>query len=212
MIIMLNNYEKLNNGVIHQITYNKIKYDYTYSDKYNRYGEKVNYISHLRLGALIGCIGKVPESILDVGYGNCSFLNVCSAIIPKCYGYDISDYPVPENITKVKDFCNTHYDVITFFDSLEHMDDINIISKIRCNYVMISIPWCTYKSKEWFEKWHHRRPNEHLWHFDDKSLISFFKENNFECIHMSNLEDTIRQNDKCKPKNILTCIFKKMKI
>lgn len=207
---MLNNYEILDTGVIKQINYTKIKYDFSYSDKYNKYGEKVNYISHLRLGTLIGNINRIPTSILDVGYGNGSFLKVCSTIIPSCNGYDISNYPVPDHITRVTNITDAFYDVITMFDSLEHMEDINIISKLKCNYVMISVPWCTYESVEWFENWHHRRPNEHLWHFNDKALIAFFEKYNYTCTHTSNVEDVVRQNDKCKPVNILTCIFKKI--
>jgi hypothetical protein len=207
---MLNNYEILDTGVIRQTNYTKINYDFSYSDKYNKYGEKVNYISHLRLGTLIGNINRIPTSILDVGYGNGSFLKVCSNIIPSCNGYDISNYPIPEHITRVTNITESFYDVITMFDSLEHMEDINIIGQLKCNYVMISVPWCTYESTEWFEKWHHRRPNEHLWHFSDKALITFFEKHNYTCTHTSNVEDIVRQNEKCKPVNILTCIFKKM--
>lgn len=209
---MLANYEKLDNGVIKQISYTKPEYNYAYSNKYNQYGEKVNYISYLRLGTLIGNINRIPISILDVGYGNGSFLNVCSQIIPLCYGYDISDYPLNEPITRVTSMTDSFYDVITMFDSLEHMEDINIIEQLKCNYIMISVPWCLYKSTEWFEKWHHRRPNEHLWHFDDKSLIKFFESYDYTYTHMSNVEDIVRQNTNCKPVNILTCIFRKNNI
>ena len=32
-----------------------------------------------------------------------------------------------------------HYDVITFFDSLEHFDDVYFLDKLNCDYVCISI-------------------------------------------------------------------------
>jgi hypothetical protein len=66
------------------------------------------------LGVLLGNINFIPKSILGVGYGNCSFLNSSKNIIEKCYGYDISDYPVPSDIIRVDTIFDKHYDVICF--------------------------------------------------------------------------------------------------
>jgi hypothetical protein len=206
----MENYEKLENGIIKQINVNKITYDYNYSNIYNDYGEKCNYLSYLRLGVLLGAINKIPENILDVGFGNGSFLKAAHIIIKNTYGYDISDYPIPENIIRVQTLFDKHYDVICFFDSLEHFDDINFIDKLDCNYVFISLPWCHFFSEEWFLNWHHRRPNEHLWHFNDKSLINFFEKNGYENIYLGNCEDIIRKNSQAiNYQNILSAIFKK---
>jgi hypothetical protein len=207
---MLENYVKLETGVIKQINVDKIEYNFEYSNKYNQYGEKSNYLSYLRLGVLLGNTHKIPDSILDIGYGNCSFLNSAKTIIPNCYGYDVSDYPISEDITRVENMFDKHYDVICFFDSLEHFDDINIIDKLDCDYIFISLPWCHYFSDEWFLNWYHRRPNEHLWHFDKDSLITFFENNGFENIYISNFEDVIRKNETIREyPNILSGIFKK---
>jgi len=205
----LNNYEKLENGIIKQKTVNKIKYNYAYSNIYNSYGEKANYLSYLRLGILLGALNHNPDSILDVGYGNGSFLKCASNKIINCYGYDISDYPVPDGIIKVNSILDTHFNVICFFDSLEHFDDISIIKNLNCDYIFISVPWCHYNSDEWFLNWKHRRPNEHLWHFNDTSLVNFFKENGYEKIYLGNFEDTIRKNLNDNQPNILSAIFKK---
>ena len=167
-------------------------------------------MSYLRLGVILGNLPKIPDSILDVGYGNCSFLNSAKTIIPNCYGHDISDYPVDDNITRVDTIFEKHYDVICFFDSLEHFEDINIIDKLDCDYIFISLPNCHYFSNEWFLNWYHRRPNEHLWHFCEDSLIKFFNENGYEKIYISNFEDAIRKNETIKDStNILSAMFKK---
>jgi hypothetical protein len=205
----LNNYEKLKNGIIKQKNINKIEYNYAYSNIYNSYGEKSNYLSYLRLGILIGSLNHIPNSILDIGYGNGSFLKCLSNIVPNCYGYDISDYPIPERATKVNNIFDKYFDVICFFDSLEHFDNINIIDKLNCDYIFISVPWCHYTSDEWFLNWRHRRPNEHLWHFNNESLVNFFKENGFENIYLGNFEDTIRKNPNDTQPNILSAVFKK---
>lgn len=207
----LTNYTKLGNGIIKQLNVENIEYNFEYSNKYNNYGEKANYISYLRLGVLLGNLDKTPNSILDVGYGNCSFLNAAKNIIPNCYGYDISDYPVDSNITRVDTMFGTHYDVISFFDSLEHFTEIDFIQKLDCDYITISLPWCHYFTDDWFMNWYHRRPNEHLWHFNDTSLVNFFAENNFKNIYLGDYEDAIRKNgDTGKYPNILSAIFKRM--
>jgi hypothetical protein len=207
----LENYVKLENGVIKQKNVNKIEYNYEYSNKYNDHGEKANYLSYLRLGVLLGNINKIPTSILDVGYGNGAFLNAAKNIINHCSGFDISGFPLPDDITIENSIYEKHFDVICFFDSLEHFDDINVIDKLKCDYVYISLPWCHYFSDEWFLNWYHRKPNEHLWHFNSESLIRFFEENGYKNIYLGNVEDTIRKNSTSNENpNILSAIFKKL--
>ena len=64
----------------------------------------------------------------------------------------------------------------------------------------------------WFEKWKHRRPDEHLWHFDKDSLVNFMERMGYIMVSCSNLEDTIRKNPHQEETNILTCVFKKLGI
>jgi hypothetical protein len=120
---IMDNYTLMNNGVIHQnkLFDNLCEYNSEYSHKYNNYGIKGEMLSHLRLGFLLGSINKIPSSILDVGYGNGDFLKVASKCIPNCYGTDISEYPTPEKVEKINwiNVLTNHFDVITFFDSLE---------------------------------------------------------------------------------------------
>lgn len=206
---MLDNYKILKNGVIKQLNINnQVDYNIDYvTNSYDNYGEKVNYISFLRLGYLLGVINEIPNSILDVGYGNGAFLKACKNIIKNCYGNDVSDYNLPMDINFVSDIFSQHYDVITFFDSLEHFHDINFVKDLKCNYVLISVPCCHYYSDEWFENWKHRRPDEHIFHFNENSLNEFMVECGFQKMSNSFVEDTIRKGEE---KNILTGIFKKL--
>lgn len=208
----ITNYAKLPNGIVKQLNVDKIEYNYEYSNKYNDYGEKSNYLSYLRLGVLLGNLDKSPNSILDVGYGNGAFIKAAQHAIPNCFGYDISDYPICDNATRVDTMFDAHYDVISFFDSLEHFTEIDFLSKLDCDYIIISLPWCHYFSDEWFLNWYHRRPNEHLWHFNETALIQFFNEHHFQKVYVGNYEDTIRQNahvQNCP--NILSAVFRKVK-
>ena len=186
-------------------------YDTDYvNSRYNSYGELGPRMAYLRLGHLVGSLGLIPESIMDIGYGNGDFLKACKNIIKSCYGSDVSGYPLPANINFIQDPFSIEVDVITFYDVLEHFDDIYVIKNLKCKYVVISVPECHYNSDNWFNEWKHRRPDEHLWHFNKISLKNFMLEIGFELINYTNIEDVIRKpgNDQT---NILTGVLKKIK-
>jgi len=207
---MLENYERLENGVVRQINRQPFQYGFDYSNAYNNLGESVTRISFLRLGYLLGAIKTSPRSILDVGYGNGSFIKLASTTIDDCYASDVSNqYPVPENVTYVESIYDDHFDVITMFDVLEHFDNIYDIVNLKCNYLYVSMPWCHYHSDDWFHSWKHRKPDEHLWHFNDNSLRKFMKEVGFETVCTSNIEDLVRTPIN-SDKNILSGIFRKI--
>ena len=198
-------------GVIHQLNPNPFVYDKEYVDI--RYGEslkdKIRQMSYLRYAYLIGIIKTVPTSILDVGYGDGDFLKVCSQSIINCFGNDLFDDHIPDKCTFVNNFENS-YDVITFFDSLEHFSDINFVKKLKCNHIMISVPWCVSSVvDDNFINWKHRRPNEHLHHFDNVSLNNFMEDCGYTMLEYSNIEDMIRIPENLFAPNILTAIFEK---
>ena len=206
---MLDNYIKNDDGVIKQLNVEIRDYTKEYvTNSYDKYGELAHYISYLRYGYLIATIQRIPTSLLDFGYGNGAFLKVCKNTISDCFGYDIGEYDVPDKCIRVDDIYYRHFDVITFFDSLEHVNDIYFLSKLNCDYIMISVPECHYFSDEWFKIWKHRRENEHIWHFSVPALITFMHKQGYQMINVSNIEDVIR-----KPidnfGNILTGVFKK---
>jgi hypothetical protein len=212
---MIENYTINPDGIIHQIDIvdSLQTYDIDYvNTRYNTYGELGMQMAFYRLGYLLGNLKYTPKSVLDIGYGNGDFLKACSTIIPECYGNDITNYQLPHSVQFIDDIFSKHFDVITFFDVLEHFEDIEFVKNLKCDYVFISLPWCHYFSDEWFENWKHRRPDEHLWHFDSNSLISFFDRMGFDLISISNMEDAIRKDHSAiqnKYSNILSGVFKK---
>lgn len=209
---MIDNYRLTQDGVIEQINKQPFEYGADYSAAYNNLGELTNYMSHLRLGFLIGSLSsdgfKNIQSLLDVGYGNGSFLSTASMFIPNCFGTDVSEsYPLPANCKFVNNL-NGYYDVITFFDALEHFHYIDFVKHLNCKYVCITVPLCHNHTDAWFENWKHRKPNEHLWHFNEASLIAFMKRMGYACINTCCVEDVIR-NTQDKQPNILTGVFAK---
>ena len=209
---MLLNYGKLSSGVIKQVELfdHLIEYNPAYIDnRYNKYKVKVHGMSCLRLGYITACLGRTPNSILDVGYGNGDFLSHCSKVISECYGNDVSNYPIPNNCTFVTDIFSRKFEVITFFDCLEHFENIDFVSELKCDYLVVSVPWCHYFSDAWFANWKHRRPDEHLWHFDLNALKNFMVEHGFNMIDHCNIEDSIRSH-VYDYENILTACFTKI--
>jgi hypothetical protein len=209
---MLENYKKLSTtGVIRQVDVEPIVYDEKYVVHYNAgLGGLSNELSCLRLGAILGCLNQPINKILDVGYGDGNFLEWASKVVEGCYAYDSSPaYPLPSNRLKmVNDTTSNYYDVVTFFNSLEHMPDIDFLENLRCKYVIITVPWCHYFSDDWFKGWKHRKPNEHIWHFNDESLNRMMRSKGYSSVYYSNLEDIIR-GEKIGYPSYLTAVFSK---
>lgn len=211
-------YEIMANGVIRQRVITKqIQYDkdYVLTNYVKNISELVSQnMAFLRLGNVVSSIGHIPKSILDVGYGSGSFLNVATEIITDVNGYDVPPiFPICNPNVKIQNsMFDRDYEVITFFDSLEHFPNIYEIEKAKCRYMYISCPWCHFeenKNYELFYKWKHRKPDEHLYHFGIKSLCAFMKEIGFEYISHSNIEDCIRRTNLSE-ENILSACFKKI--
>jgi hypothetical protein len=209
---MLSNYQRLNNDVIKQKTVFLKKKEYTKEyiyKRYDHYGHSSTYISFLRLGFILGAIDLESLhniKLLDVGYGNGDFLKCAQRYISSCYGFEINNYLIPKGCSFIDDIYKENFDIVCFFDVLEHFDDIYEIQNLKAQYICISVPECHYINDSWFENWHHRRPDEHLWHFNKLSLKNFMQEIGYRLICYSDVEDTIR-----KPinnlSNILTGMF-----
>jgi len=210
----MKDYDIDNLGIIHQINPGHFNYDKKYIQEYNEFKILTDKMAHLRLGYLIGAIGNKPQSVIDFGYGNGSFLEATRDYGIKSYGTDISGYDAPEGCSFVnpEDIFKDKYDVFCFFDSLEHVRDLSFVEKIKADYIYISLPWCHYatEGEEWFMNWKHRKADEHLHHFDPHSLREFFNQYNYKMLDHSDIEDTIRKPID-KHSNILSAVFQKNK-
>jgi len=210
---MLDNYEKIPaTGVIKQIDFTPPVYDVEYVDRY-RVGlaGQADELSYLRLGLLIGSLNQSVTKLLDVGYGDGNFLEKAASVIKNCYGYDVSpQFPLPQksNIEPTNNITGAYYDVVTFYNSLEHIPDIDFIKDIQCKFLVITTPWCHYFSDNWFKNWKLRKPEEHAWHFNDETLSRFMRKNGYSEVHYSNVEDSIR-GEKLGYANYLTAVFRK---
>jgi hypothetical protein len=203
---MLAGYE-IRGGVIRQISPSPFNYTYEYVAKYNH--QPVRQLSLLRIDWIKNALGRVPGSVLDFGSGTGMFLKVYHELTKaQVYAYDVVSYPLPSPIKRVADPTDKKYSLITFYDSLEHLQELDILGRIKCDFLCISVPWCHNLSDEWLRSWKHLKPNEHIWHFDRESLAATCQGFEFELISAGNPEDKIRKPADGLP-NILTAIFRK---
>lgn len=210
---MIENYIQLSRGHWYQDTLTGSPPDYSSEYSKNRYDiyNTTDLMSQLRYHMIVKSIGNF-DSILDFGYGNGSFMKYCQSHGKNVSGYDISDYPIPKGCVKIIDPDSIEVDVMTFFDSLEHLQTKNLVTFLnnkKTKHLVISVPWMHENMGEWwFQNWKHRRENEHIHHFDAHGLINLLIQSNYKIIHVGNDEDKIRTPFSNLP-NILTLIATK---
>ena len=117
-------------------------------------------------------------------------------------------FPLPGGVDRVDKITGAYYDVVTFYNSLEHMPDIDFLKDIQCKFLVITTPWCHYFSDDWFKNWKHRKPDEHIWHFNDETLTRHVLRNGYSTLHYSNAEDCLR-GEKLGYASYLTAVFRK---
>lgn len=182
----------------------KTVYDAQYiRTRYDSY-PTTEVMSHVRLGFLKAFAKK--GRLLDVGYGNGSFLKLAARGGFDVFGndihgvdYGIRDIPLEEAVDSV-------WDVVTFFDSLEHFADLDLprVLTTQARVVIISIP-CRPDSFPAHKEWKHYRPGEHLHYFSRYSLELLVGKHAVAC--RSDVEDIIRGKLPDGGQNILTVAF-----
>lgn len=186
-------------------------YDHAYVARYENYPQ--DNLSRIR-AELVYRHAPGAFNVLDVGCGTGAFLGAMQMLNPKMglYGHDISPYPLPGFITRIgPDWHLQEWDVVTFFDSLEHFDSLDFVAKLRAKTVVVSLPWYhPYFGWEWFARWKHRRPGEHLWHFTPSALSILFRQAQLEAVYLGNPEDAVRRPEPdAQGPNILTMVFRR---
>jgi len=200
---MKEQYKKDTFGVVHQLNPEPFNYTQEYQDAYKSLNEEG--MSHLRLGLIVGCLGRIPQSLLDVGPGSGHFATTASKIIPRVKIADaITRTDI--NLPQVENPFDEHVEVMTMFDVVEHIEDLSFLSDLKARYLVLSVP--CYPGEEKFPEWKHRKPNEHLHHFNEQSLKLFMADKGWMYFGVTNIEDMIRISNENKP-NIITAIFYK---
>jgi SAM-dependent methyltransferase len=174
-------------------------YDFQYIARY--FDRPEREMSCLRVGFLKAFCAR--GKLLDVGYGTGAFVEAALAAGFDAYGYDIHGI---ERAVREKPLISAEtWDVVTFFDSLEHFADLAPVRDVcsRAQWVIVSLPRMPLEFPS-DRDWRHYRPGEHLQYFTEKSLKTLFWPK--QCVLASNVEDTLRGALE-RQQNILTMVF-----
>lgn len=181
----------------------KARYDYQYvHSRYDSY-PTTDTMSHLRLG-FVQAVSPHKGRLLDVGYGNGSFLKLAAKAGFDTFGNDVHGCGERYGIREVN-LNGTSWDIVTFFDSLEHFADLSLPRHVCQNAgrVVISVPHRPHHRD--IPGWKHYRPGEHLHLFCVRSLDRFLEGKRREAAVA--LEDVIRGSRGGIP-NIMTYAYR----
>lgn len=195
-------------GIIKQLDRKQFVYDEKYVSTYDtpEYKEKATVLQAMRYGFACAAHSRPISSLLDYGCGNGEFLKFAKRGIRNVYGFDISGIREIEDIEVVESPIAA--DVWTFWDVLEHIPEIEFIEDAPCATICISLPNCVPHSIEEFDSWHHRKPDEHLYHFNANSLTAFMQNMGWKRLAVSYHEDIIRRRETLNGNhNILSMAF-----
>jgi hypothetical protein len=149
-----------------------VAYDASYAHQYDK--RPVKEMSDLRWDFIQSCLGLSRGSrVLDVGYGNGAFLKRAEAAGMEIFGIDLhsEDFGIPVVDLGTKLF----FDLVCFFDSLEHFPDFAPLLKLRTRSAIVSIPETPDFLLDHPGRWRHFKPGEHLHYFSRSSLDIFMR-------------------------------------
>ena len=170
------------------------KYGEEYFQKYEGYAdtEMGKRITKSRIDLvdrhMTGCI-------VDVGIGCGQFVEMRGLTQPTL-GFDVN--PVGESWLKSRGLWCDIYNgqvckALTFWDSLEHIEDIDSAVLRAREFVFVSIP--IFNGHEHVLRSKHFKKNEHYWYFTHDGLVLWFAERGFALIESNQIEQGLGRED-----------------
>lgn len=210
MIIKGIHYYKDAFGVIHQATPEPFTYDKAYTDIYNTPEYEAN--SRLLMGMRLAFVQAVHPNVIglqDIGCGAGQFVRFACEAGVNAFGYDVTGEKVP-GVRIDTEYKPAH--VYTLWDVFEHLPDLSVVGAFECDTIVMSMPYCHDlgpETAEWMEtKYKHLKPNEHLHHFNPRSLQALMRHYGWNKVAEGNFEDVVRKSTHGL-QNIFTMAFKR---
>jgi len=125
----------------------------------------------------------VDKKLLDYGCGAGTFGTWWREEYPAIYMYD-------PYFCKDHSFLDVNIDILTLWDSFEHMSRLDMLPLIGAKYVFMSLPIVDDVTN--IATWKHFVPYEHLWYFTSKALTRLFKKWGYELVETSDFESLFR--------------------
>lgn len=210
-------YEMDQFGCLVQVDARPFTYDHDYARGYDRleYVRESEKLQALRLGFVLGAHGSRVVDLLDFGYGNGAFVKFLSQNTSiQLYGYDVTGVQV-DGMIKVKSPHIKAFDVVTFWDVLEHIKDLSFLRELKATTIVVSMPYCHFPvgvpDQSWFDhQYVHRKPDEHVRHFSRASLVHTMDDLGWGLVSFSDHEDVVRKS-KHGRQNIIAAAFKRIR-
>jgi hypothetical protein len=145
--------------------------------------------------------------LLDFGCATGEFCRKVADVYDT-HGYDVNTsytdaWRVDETTTYSTKLADRQFDVVTFFDSLEHVHDpLHLITYLNPGAVIVSIPMMDRRS--WVNS-KHLKPKEHLHYFTSRSLLQMFSIAGYVPVMFSQVESQLGRE------KITTYAFRKRK-
>lgn len=154
--------------------------------------------AYLRLGFVLGAVSPTrdlpPLKIADVGYGRGEFLHAAAKLGHEVRGVEVHglDFGI-ENVSLAEAIAWA--DVLTFFDSLEHLDSFEALLAPgpKPSHVFVSVPRLP-PVAHWkaLGEWKHFKPHEHLHYFSPTSVYMLAERAGFSVSTWTHVEDCLR--------------------
>jgi hypothetical protein len=197
-------FEKKEYGFWKQVNPESFDYDQAYKEN-----QSTNLqMSCLRLGWLSAFFSYEEMKkmcVVDIGSGNGEFVRFCEGRFKSIESYDVCG----ESITK-EELYSKDWDMVVLSDVLEHFDDINDLFRLKWKYAFVSFPETpNVETQEELERWHHYKPDEHIWCLNLSGVCRWLSENNCSVIATSNFEDLIRTRKSYDLSNISTVLVRR---
>lgn len=118
---------------------------------------------------------------VDVGIGGGRFVTEIDGL-----GYDINPDAVDWLGGRYFDIYSAKADVLTFWDSLEHIPNPSAAINQARHWVFCSVP----VAKDGYDArtFKHYKPGEHIWYFNTSGLIRYIEAHGFRCVGISGAE------------------------
>lgn len=131
---------------------------------------------------------------LDIGIGAGDFLEARRPQAPT-FGYDVNPEAVRWLLDRgaFRDPCHGPVACMTFWDSLEHLADPQIVLSQASRWAFITIP--VFRGPDHVLVSKHFRKDEHFWYFTRAGLIGWMGNQGFVCAEQSTAETALGRED-----------------
>lgn len=166
-------------------------YDQSYFDKYQAYA-KTEIGVQLNLTRAAFVKSHYAGEVVDIGIGSGQFIRTHG----QAKGYDVN--PAGKAWLETKQLWHDVYageicEALTFWDSLEHIKNIEAVVRRASKFVFTSLP--IFKDCEHILRSKHYRKDEHYWYFTHDGIINWFGEQGFELIGSAGFEQDFGRED-----------------